>query len=125
MANEKTATREPLFHISKRDELAGWKKAIIYVVSVVAALILGSIICTFASTKGDPVKFFSSLVTGVFMSSRSIWETLRDVAYLICVSMALLPAFKMKFWNLGNVSASTRLPSRQLRRLSKTPDKSI
>lgn len=101
MANEKTVVREPLFHVSKRDEMPAWKKAIIYVSSVVVALLIASVICTLASTKGNPVKFFSSLVTGVFMSSRSVWETLRDVAYLLCVSMALLPAFKMKFWNLG------------------------
>ena len=101
MANEKTAVREPLFHISKRDEMPAWKSAIIYVVSVVAALLLGSIICTLASPKGDPIKFFTSLYKGVFASDRKIWETLRDMSLLVSVSMALLPAFKMKFWNLG------------------------
>ena len=101
MTNEKTTVREPLFHVSKRDELPAWKTAIIYVAAVLVALLLGAIICTLASPKGDIIKFFSSLYKGVFVSDRKIWETLRDTALLLSVSMALLPAFKMKFWNLG------------------------
>lgn len=101
MAKEKTVVREPLFHVSKRDELPFGKKTLVYVVSVLSALLLGAIICSIASPKGNPIMFFASLLEGVFASSRSMWELLRDMALLLSVSMALLPAFKMKFWNLG------------------------
>ncbi len=101
MVDQKTVVREPLFHVSKRDEMVAWKKALIYVIAVFAALLFGGIICSIASPKGNPITFFSSLFEGVFSSQRTIWEALRDMALLVSVSMALLPAFKMKFWNLG------------------------
>ena len=101
MVNTKNIVREPLFHVSKRDELSFGKKTIVYVASVFCALLIGAIICSIASPKGNPVMFFVSLFEGVFASSRSIWEMLRDMALLLSVSMALLPAFKMRFWNLG------------------------
>ncbi len=100
MANVKTV-REPLFRVAKREPLPSWKKALVYVGAVVIALVLGSLICTVASPKGNPFKFFRSLFKGVFARERNIWEMLREMALLIAVSMALLPAFKMKFWNLG------------------------
>lgn len=34
-------------------------------------------------------------------TSRRIWGTLQNLAMLLCVSLAVTPAFKMKFWNLG------------------------
>ncbi len=95
------SVREPLFRVEKRDGLPFWKKSIIYGGAIIIALLLGSLICTVAGTKGNPVKFFSSLFKGGFGKSKDIWETIRDTALLLSVSMALLPAFKMKFWNLG------------------------
>ena len=93
--------REPLFRVEKRDNLPKWKKALIYAISIFGAMLFASIICTIASPKGNPLTFFTSLFSGVFGQSRSIWETFKEMALLVAVSMALLPAFKMKFWNLG------------------------
>ena len=45
--------------------------------------------------------FFQSLFTGAFGSERKIWLLLQDTSLLLGTSIALLPAFKMKFWNLG------------------------
>lgn len=99
--SEKKADREPLFRVEKRDSLPFGKQVIVYGGAIVIALFLAGIICSIASPKGDPFSFLGSLFKGVFRSSRNIWETVRDTALLVSVSMALLPAFKMKFWNLG------------------------
>lgn len=94
--------KEPLFHVAKRDEITFWKKFAIYAVSIVLSLFLGGVICTIASEgEGDPFSFFLSLFSGIFGSSRKIWYFLQQTALLIGVSMAIVPAFKMKFWNLG------------------------
>ena len=98
---EKKNVREPLFRVEKRDTLPKWKKTLIYAIAIIGALFLGGTICSIASPKGNPFTFFGSLFKGVFNTGTSIWETLKEMALLVAVSMALLPAFKMKFWNLG------------------------
>ena len=41
------------------------------------------------------------MVKGVFGTERRIWNTLQDLAILLCISLAVTPAFKMRFWNCG------------------------
>ena len=92
--------KEPLFHIVKRDTLSTRKKAIFYAGAILLGLIIGGIICSLFSN-GNPIKFFGSLFSGAFGTMRRIWQLLLDTALLLGVSLALAPAFKMKFWNLG------------------------
>ena len=101
MDNQKVTAKEPLFHIVKRDNLQAKHKVLIYTLAIVIALIIGSITCTIIAPRGNPIEFFSSLFKGALGSERKIFKFLKDTALLLCVSMALLPAFKMKFWNLG------------------------
>jgi simple sugar transport system permease protein len=100
MANKNTA-REPLFHVAKRDNLKTRYKVLIYLIAIIGALAIGSIICTIIAPRGNPIEFFSSLFKAALGSERKIFKFLKDMALLLCVSMALVPAFKMKFWNLG------------------------
>lgn len=97
---DSTAVREPLFHIVRRNYIKSRSKVIIYAVSIFLSLFIGGVICSVASS-GDPFLFFASLFEGVFGSERKIWIFLQSTSLLLCVSMALVPAFKMKFWNLG------------------------
>lgn len=98
-STEKTV-REPLFHIVKKSALP-LKKAIgIRLIAIVAALVVSGIFCALF-LKTNPFLIFSTLIDGAVGSSRRIWGVLQDTALLLGVSLALLPAFKMKFWNLG------------------------
>lgn len=97
--NEHTK-KEPLFHIVKRDNLTTGKKALFYAGAIVLGLLIGGIICSLFSTE-NPFKFFGSLFSGAVGTSRRIWIFLQETALLLGVSLALAPAFKMKFWNLG------------------------
>ena len=92
--------KEPLLRLVKRDALSTKKVILIYAIAIVASLLISAIICSLFSSK-NPLDFFASLFTGALGSSRRIWLLLQDTALLLGVAVALVPAFKMKFWNLG------------------------
>ena len=100
MKNSEHTKKEPLFHIVKRDNLSTKTKVAFYAGAIFIGLLLGSIVCSLFSS-GNPIKFFGSLFSGAFGTSRRIWLLLQGTALLLGVSLALAPAFKMKFWNLG------------------------
>ncbi|MGN0822753.1 MAG: ABC transporter permease, partial [Candidatus Gallimonas sp.] len=97
--NEK-AKRDPLFHISKRETLPFWKSAGIRAIAIVAALLLSGILSAIFIGV-DPFTFIGKLFEGVFGTERRIWTTLRNLSVLLLIALALAPAFKMKFWNIG------------------------
>ena len=99
MAKEKTV-REPLFHISKRDSIVWWKSWLIRIGAVFCALLLSSILII-ALTGKNPVKIFSSIISGSFSTQTKMWLLLRELSVLLAISIAVTPAFKMKFWNIG------------------------
>ena len=101
MNNNEKSIREPLLHIVKRDNITLGKKIAIYAIAILSSLLLGAIICSLVSTRGDVFTFFSSLFEGCFATERLFWLFLQEFALLLSVSMALIVAFKMKFWNLG------------------------
>ena len=77
------------------------KKISIYAVAIIFSLLLGAILCSVVSPRGNVAKFFSSLFDGCFGTERLRWLFLQEFALLLSVSMALIVSFKMKFWNLG------------------------
>ena len=92
----------PLMHIVKRDPGSlTWKyKILVRGIAILAALLVSGILITLL-TGENPVVVYGSMISGVFGSSRRIWNMLQSVAILLCVSLAVTPAFKMKFWNIG------------------------
>ncbi|MCI7085292.1 MAG: ABC transporter permease [bacterium] len=96
----KTKKHEPLVHIAKRDSLPAYKAWAIRATAILAALIVAGII-TMLLTGENPLKVYSTMVKGAFGTSRRIWSLLQSLAMLLCVSLAVTPAFKMKFWNIG------------------------
>lgn len=98
MTNSKV--REPLFHITKRDNITTKKSILVRVIAVFFSLLLLCVVCAIVGGKGIDV-VLGALFDGAFGSERKIWILLQDTALLLGVSLALIPAFKMKFWNLG------------------------
>ena len=92
--------KEPLLRLVKRASLSPGKVILIYAIAILVSLMLSAIICSLFSTK-SPFAFFGSLIDGALGTSRRIWLLLQDTALLLGVAVALVPAFKMKFWNLG------------------------
>lgn len=95
-----TKVREPLFHITKRDNITTKKSILIRVIALFFSLLLLCVVCAIIGGEGIDV-VLSALFDGAFGSERKIWILLQDTALLLGVSLALIPAFKMKFWNLG------------------------
>ncbi len=101
MVNERKK-HEPLFHLEKRSDFPSWKAWCIRLLFVVVGLLLAYLIM-FIAAKATPEQFFGGLIKGAFggRQQRKTWVTMRDAAILLTVSLALIPAFRMKFWNLG------------------------
>ena len=100
MHKHNTAIREPLFHMVKRDNLVWWKAWIIRIIAVVGALVASGVV-TILFTGENPLGVYATMFEGAFGTSRRLWGLLQSLAMLLCVSLAVTPAFKMKFWNIG------------------------
>lgn len=100
MKNKSKTITEPLFHIVKRDTLPWWKVWMIRGLSVVAALLVCALV-TVVLTGENPIKVYITMFDGAVGTQRRVWSLLQNIAMLLCVSLAVTPAFKMKFWNIG------------------------
>ena len=100
MKNHEKIVREPLMHVVKRDDLVWYKSWAVRLLAVVIALILCAFVIVLL-TGYDPIRVYSSMIQGTFGTSRKIWNTLQRFSMLLCISLAVTPAFKMRFWNIG------------------------
>ncbi|MGN1328781.1 MAG: ABC transporter permease [Eubacterium sp.] len=98
--SSKKKVNEPLFHISKRDAMPWYYSWLIRIIAVVVALICCALLTMFL-THENPISVYATMIRGNFGSERRIWNMLQSLAMLLCVSLALTPAFKMRFWNIG------------------------
>ena len=100
MKNSEKPVKEPLFHITKRTDIPKTRAWGIRIVTILASLIVcGIVIVTI--TDYNPVEVYIKMFEGSFGSERKFFILLQNTAMLLCVSLAVTPAFKMKFWNLG------------------------
>lgn len=89
-----------LGHIIKRDDIVWWKAWIIRIISVLLALVVCGFV-TISLTDLNPLEMYITMVDGAIGTPRLAWNLLQNTAILLCVSLAVTPAFKMKFWNIG------------------------
>ena len=92
--------KEPFFHIVKRDQLPLWKSLLIRGGAIAVAFVICSLLVLLVA-KVDPISFLTKMIDGVFGTGRRIWTLLKDISVLLCIALAITPAFKMKFWNIG------------------------
>ena len=100
MKTHDKSAREPFVHIAKRAAMPWWQGMIIRVIAVLAALLLCSLLSVLL-IHADPFEYLSTLIDGTFGSSRRLWKFAKDAAVLLCISLAVTPAFRMHFWNIG------------------------
>ena len=96
----KSTLKEPLFHVVKRDEMKKQQEWLVRGIAILFALILCAVITT-VFTGDNPIAVYKSIFMGAFGSSRKTWITLQNISILLIISLALTPAFRMKFWNIG------------------------
>ncbi len=92
--------KQKLFHLSKRKELPWYGAWGIRAAAILLALVVCGFVTT-AMTGENPLAIYKTMWEGAFGTSRRIWNTLQYLALLLCVSLAVTPAFRMKFWNVG------------------------
>ena len=94
MSKSNGQKREPLFHIVKRSAVPSWAAWLIRIGAVVLALLVCAVV-TVVITGQNPAEVYSAIIFGAVGSPRRIWSLLQNLAMLLCVSLAVTPAFKM------------------------------
>lgn len=97
---EQKKTREPLFHLVKRINVPTWQAWAIRGGTIVGGfLLIGIIVYAFLGIL--PFDAYRYMFEGAFGSRYRVMVLLRDLAILLLFALAVTPAFKMKFWNIG------------------------
>jgi len=92
--------KEPFIHISKRKTPAWYTAWGIRAAAIILALIVCALVTTLL-THENPLKIYATMFAGAFGTKRKLWILGQHMATLLAVALALTPAFKMRFWNLG------------------------
>ena len=92
--------REPFLRIAKRDGLPLWRAWGVRILAVILALLVNAAFI-YSVTGLDPLAVYKVMWDGSFKSFYSFITTMRDTVMLLCIGVALAPAFKMRFWNIG------------------------
>lgn len=97
---EQASVKEPFIRIAKRNHMPFWQAAVVRAIALVLSLIVSALVI-FMIVKMNPLDVYGAIFDGAFGTERRIWITMRDMAVLLSLGIALAPAFKMKFWNIG------------------------
>lgn len=92
--------KERLFHVAKRDGMPLWQSLLIRVIAILLAFLFCGVL-TYLLTDHLPSELYESMYEGSFGTERRRWKLLKDIAVLLCISLAVTPAFRMRFWNTG------------------------
>ena len=92
--------KQNLFHISKRSTLPWYQSWAIRGGAILLALIVCALV-TMLMTGENPIGVYKTILKGAFGTSRKTWVTFQNLAILLGISLAVTPAFKMRFWNIG------------------------
>lgn len=95
----KTAA-EPLVRISKREGATFVQKVLVRAIAILLALVVDAFFIFFV-TGLNPISVYGVMWNGTFMNTTRFSWALRDLSTLLCIAIALAPAFKMRFWNIG------------------------
>ena len=99
MSNE-IKHHENLIQIAKRDDMPMLKSWVVRAIGIVLALLVCSVVILLL-TGYNPLQVYKAMFDGAFGSARKRWYLLHNLAMLLSISLAVTPAFKMKFWNIG------------------------
>jgi len=92
--------KEPLIRIIKRQQAPMMNKILIRVIAIVLALVVDAIFI-YGVTGLNPLDVYKVMFQGTFANVMRFSWALRDLVTLLAIGVALAPAFKMKFWNIG------------------------
>ena len=91
--------KKPLFRIVGRDNIKPLKSAVIFALSVLAAIVIGGLLIL--ANGVNPLQYYQTVLSGCFENEIYLGGLIRIVTPLITTSLGIAIAFKMKFWNIG------------------------
>lgn len=91
---------EPLVRIAKREGATFPQKVLVRAVAILLALVVDAFFIYFV-TGLNPISVYRVMWNGTFMNATRFSWAMRDLSSLLCIAIALAPAFKMRFWNIG------------------------
>jgi general nucleoside transport system permease protein len=94
------ANKEPMIRITKRSSISITKAWLVRIAAVLLSLIVCALVIV-AITKQNPINVYLGIIDGAIGRNRRLWVTIRETLTLLIIAVALTPAFKMKFWNIG------------------------
>ena len=92
--------RERIIRISRRTNLKIWQQILIKVGFIVLALLMCGLISEMVAP-GSFIEFYQFMIDGTFLTEKIVVKLLWQASLLFLIALALTPAFKMKFWNIG------------------------
>ena len=104
--NTKTKhTREPFIRIAKRSDMLWWQAWLIRVAAIALGLVIIGVISVLLANMSLG-EVYNTMFKGNFGNlfkgkTNLLWRFLQQTAILLCLSLAVTPAFKMRFWNCG------------------------
>ena len=105
MADVSKKNREPLMHIAKRDDMMPLQAWMVRIAAILLGFLLIGVLSSLLT--GTPFfKVYEIMFTGVFGKllegkTTMLWRFLQQTAILLCLALAVTPAFRMRFWNCG------------------------
>lgn len=88
-----------MIKLEKREEISTKLRILVPLLSVLAGLFIGAIAILFA--KINPLGVYKAIFLGAFGNRYALTESLVFTTPLILLSVGLIMAFKMNFWNIG------------------------
>ena len=88
---------EPLFTILKRTSTSKWKAIVLRIVIILVTFIVSMIICSLVA-KENLTDILDTFFKGAIARP---WKLALDACLLLGFGIAIVPAFKMRYWNMG------------------------
>lgn len=96
-------TKDPFVRVVKRDKIHPLLKVAFYLISILAALIVGGILLIAIGV--NPLVLYKDMFTLGMIGSRFAYKSIEGLITvfvpLLITSLALSLSFKMRFWNIG------------------------
>ena len=96
----KKKEKERIIRISRRTDLKLWQKALIKTGFIVFAFLLCGLLSSVVAP-GSFGSFYEYMLNGTFYNGKIFLNLMWQALLLFIIALAITPAFKMRFWNIG------------------------
>lgn len=98
--NKAIHRKEPLIHITKRTEVSKRVSLLMHLGAILIALLFCGLLITLISGV-NPISVYVEMYNKSFGDDTNRMKMIHSTAFLLIITLAVTPAFKMKFWNIG------------------------